>query len=92
MERIRAAIARDVLERVLDDRTAWARSVEATEVHVRMRAATRIKPRRVIYPRPAEPRPKVERTPEVKAYFREYQRERRAKQKADADADLMRVD
>jgi hypothetical protein len=90
MNRIRAAIARDVLERVMDDRTSWARSVEASEVFTRLRAAARIKPKRVIYPRAAEPKPKVERTPEVKEYFRLYQRTRRQRQKADAD--LMRAD
>jgi hypothetical protein len=88
--RIRAAIARDVVERVMDDRPPELRRIHASLVRAFTLASQRIKPKFVVYPRPAEPKPKVARSDETKRYFREYQRERRARQKADAD--LARVD
>ena len=39
-------------------------------------------------PKAVKVRPKVERTAETRAYFRDYMRERRARQKADASTNL----
>ena len=86
--RIAAANARDVLERLergMDDRTFEQRSADATEARARTRAAQPVKWRFNFSSKAAaKPRPKVERTDEVRAYFREYQRRLRARQKADA--------
>jgi hypothetical protein len=58
VKRIRASIAKDVVERVLDDRTSWEPSADATEVHARMRAATRVKWKFTLSPRAAA-KPKI---------------------------------
>ena len=77
MSRVAAAIARDVVTRVMDDRPPELRRLQASEVRIRLVASQRIKPRRILYPRPAEPNPRIEGTPAVREYFRLYQRERR---------------
>ena len=85
---ISAANARDVIERQSrrpDDRTFEQRSADATGARVARAATSRVKWRFTINPaKVAKPRPKRERTDEMRAYFREYQRRLRAKAKAEA--------
>jgi hypothetical protein len=94
--RIRAANARDVLERIErgcgDDRTFEQRSADASRARASVLAAQRVKWRFTFSPRALRPggcaKPKAERSAEQKDYMRNYMktymRERRAKQKADA--------
>ena len=80
MTRIAAANARDVLERTEDDRSRAERSAQATLTLAAMRVTRRIK----FKPRPKsapKPKGKKERTPELRAYFREYGRKWRARKK-----------
>ena len=81
-DRIRASCARDVLERVLDDRTFWRRSEQGS---CSLAAARLSRSAKFNFGAKAKrvARPKVERTDEVRAYFREYQRRRRAEAKAE---------
>ena len=81
--RIRAATARDVLERGSDDRSSWERSAQAARSWAIILAAQPVR-RRFIFG--AKAKVKVERTIEERArhreYMREYMRESRARQKA----------
>jgi hypothetical protein len=80
---IAAANARDVVERRDDDHSLfWKRQLYERGLGATL-AARRRKFTFGAQARP-ESAPKVERTPEVRAYFRQYMRERRARQKADA--------
>ena len=85
--RIRASVAKDVLarlERGCDDRTFEQRSADATAARARTRAAQRVKWRFTFSPKAAaKSRAKKERTDATRAYFREYQRRRRAEAKAE---------
>jgi len=77
--RIRASTARDVLERVDDDRSRAERREQASQAFAAARLSrgpkynfafgSRTKAKKV--------RPKVERTPEVREYFRQYMQRRR---------------
>ena len=86
--RIRASCAKDVLERREDDRSRAERREQAAKAFA---AARLSRPQRFTFGAQAKaksvpkPKPKVERTAEVREYFRQYMRERRAKQKAGAD-------
>jgi hypothetical protein len=82
--KIAAANARDVLERRDDDRSR----AERRELYARTLGAARLArgPRFAFtfgarIKAKAKPKVKVERTEEVRAYFREYQRQRRAREK-----------
>jgi hypothetical protein len=87
LSKIRAASARDVVERRNDDRSR----AERRELYARTLALAK-SPRPPMFKFCAQvkaksaPRPKRERTDETRAYFREYQRKLRAKQKAETRA------
>jgi hypothetical protein len=77
--RIRASCARDVIERVNDDRSRAERREQAAKAFA---AAKLSRPPRFTFGAQVKAkakRPKVERTAETRAYFREYMRERRAR-------------
>jgi hypothetical protein len=86
-ETIEAARSRDVLdaiERGQDNRTFEQRSADATRARAAQAAAQPVKWKFIFSPKAAaKPRPKRERTAEVREYFREYQRRRRAEAKAE---------
>ena len=87
--RIRASTARDVRERVNDDRSlAWRREIGARSAAIGR--ALRPKPRYTFGAPVKSIRPKTERTVEQKAaareYAKHYMRERRAREKAEEQA------
>jgi hypothetical protein len=80
--RIRAVNARDVLERVDDDRSRAERWEQASRAFA---VAKLSRPPRFtfgVHVKAKAKRPKVARTAEVREYFRQYMRERRPRQKA----------
>ena len=89
-DRIRVSLAKDFLERTDDDRSKAQRREQSG--WQALLAAKRLSPNRFTFGAQAkaksEPKPKVkakkERTPELRAYFREYGRMWRAKKKAEA--------
>ncbi len=83
--RIRASLARDVIER-RDQRTYAERQADAMKSRATLIATLGYTPKFTFSTKPkvAKPRPKKERTDETRAYFREYQRRLRAKAKAEA--------
>ena len=85
-DRIRASIARDVVERNNDDRTYAMKSALGSHFAAVVRAVHKTK--RIVKPKaPPKPKAKKERTPELKEYFRNYGRTWRARKKAEmADA------
>jgi hypothetical protein len=85
-DRIRASIAKDVVERNNDDRSYAVKSALGSHFVAVVRAVHKTK--RIVKPK-AAPKPKVkkERTPELKEYYRNYGRMWRARRKAEmADA------
>ena len=85
MDRVRASLSPDVRARAedysLDDRTHEVKSAQASQA-----LRERVPPRFTfgVQVKVKQARPKRERTPEVSEYFRNYQRERRAREKAES--------
>jgi hypothetical protein len=79
---------RERLERGWDDRTFAERSANGSRA---LAVARLLRPpvfRFGAQVKAKRSRPKVERTEEVQEYYRQYMRERRARQKADASTNL----
>jgi hypothetical protein len=85
--KISAATARDVVERVLDDRTVEERRAQSSRA---LAVAGLSRPPKFIFGalKAVKAPPKRERAAETRAYFRQYTRERRARRKADTSTNL----
>jgi hypothetical protein len=78
--RIRASCARDVLERVDDDRSSiWRREIGARSAAIARALRPKPKFKFGAQGKAKTARPKRARTDETRAYFREYMRARRAR-------------
>ena len=74
--RIQASTAQDVLWRRDDDRSRAERSEQSAAAVVATRVTRKFRYKFGAQTKARANRPKLERTPEVKEYFRQYQRER----------------